>query len=243
MPFTFSHPALVIPLGYLPKKWISMTGLVIGSIAPDFEYFLRMRIQSNYSHTIAGLFLFDLPLGIFLAYMFHLVVRNTLCSNLPTFLQYRFAAFNQFDWHFHVKKHYLIIFISMLVGAASHLFWDSFTHKDGYFVLAIPFLTDTVHCFNYSFPFYKIVQHSSTFIGGLVIAGAIGTLPKMPDTLKSISATYWLSIAGFTLIIIFTRIAFSPVTLQIGHLLATAIAALLISTTVVSFAKGKIIPN
>ncbi|WP_113654854.1 DUF4184 family protein, partial [Pedobacter namyangjuensis] len=30
MPFTFSHPAIVLPLTYLPKKWFSLTGLVIG---------------------------------------------------------------------------------------------------------------------------------------------------------------------------------------------------------------------
>jgi hypothetical protein len=54
MPFTFSHPAIILPLKYFKKKWFSLTGLVIGSMTPDFEYFVRMRIQSNYSHTIEG---------------------------------------------------------------------------------------------------------------------------------------------------------------------------------------------
>ncbi|WP_262496247.1 DUF4184 family protein [Flavobacterium piscis] len=39
MPFTFSHPAIILPLKYLPKNWISLTGLIIGSLTPDFEYF------------------------------------------------------------------------------------------------------------------------------------------------------------------------------------------------------------
>lgn len=47
MSFTFSHPAIVSPLNYFPNKWFSLTGLVIGSLTPDFEYFLRMRIKSN----------------------------------------------------------------------------------------------------------------------------------------------------------------------------------------------------
>jgi hypothetical protein len=55
MPFTFSHPAIILPLAYLPKKWYSMTGLVIGSLVPDFEYFLRMSMAGYHSHTIAGL--------------------------------------------------------------------------------------------------------------------------------------------------------------------------------------------
>jgi hypothetical protein len=30
MPFTFSHPAIVLPLTFLPRQWFSFTGLVIG---------------------------------------------------------------------------------------------------------------------------------------------------------------------------------------------------------------------
>jgi hypothetical protein len=42
MPFTFAHPAIVLPLKHLPKRWYSLTGLIIGSMTPDFEYFIRM---------------------------------------------------------------------------------------------------------------------------------------------------------------------------------------------------------
>jgi hypothetical protein len=52
MPFTFSHPALILPLTRLPKRWVSATGLVIGSIVPDFEKFLKMNDGNTYSHTL-----------------------------------------------------------------------------------------------------------------------------------------------------------------------------------------------
>ncbi|MEB0248571.1 DUF4184 family protein, partial [Mucilaginibacter sp. 5B2] len=61
MPFTISHPAVILPLNYLPKRFISLTALVVGSLTPDFEYFIRMKVQSDYSHTLPGLFWFDLP--------------------------------------------------------------------------------------------------------------------------------------------------------------------------------------
>src|SRR6188768_3414024 len=99
MPFTFSHPAIILPLTCLPRKWFSLTGLVIGSLTPDFEYFLRMKIQGHYSHTISGIFCFDLPLGILLAFIFHNVVRNSLFDNLPTILKSRLLAFKHFDWN------------------------------------------------------------------------------------------------------------------------------------------------
>ena len=47
MPFTFSHPAIVLPFS---KKWFSLTALVTGSIIPDFEYFFKMKGHSDYGH-------------------------------------------------------------------------------------------------------------------------------------------------------------------------------------------------
>ena len=84
MPFTFSHPAIILPLTYLPRRWFSLTGLIIGSLTPDFEYFIRMTPYSLYSHTLSGLFWFDIPLGLLLCFIFHNLVRDSLCSNLPT---------------------------------------------------------------------------------------------------------------------------------------------------------------
>jgi len=104
MPFTFSHPAIILPLTFLPRQWFSLTGLVIGSLAPDFEYFIRMRIQSDYSHTISGLFWFDLPLGIILAFIFHNIVRDSFFDNLPTILKSRLAKFKSFEWNEYFKK-------------------------------------------------------------------------------------------------------------------------------------------
>ena len=142
MPFTFSHPAIVLPLAYLPSRWVSLTGLVIESLTPDFEYFLRMKIQSNYSHTLGGLFWFDLPLGILLAFIFHNIVRSPLIDNLPDFLKERFLIFDRFHWNQYFKKNYLVVVISILIGAASHVLWDGFTHHGGYFVEKLPVLAD-----------------------------------------------------------------------------------------------------
>jgi hypothetical protein len=76
MPFTFSHPAILIPLRVLPKNLFSITGLVIGSLIPDFEYFLRLKLKSDHSHTLSGIFWFDLPVSLFFCFIFHLIVRK-----------------------------------------------------------------------------------------------------------------------------------------------------------------------
>lgn len=232
MPFTFSHPAIVLPLTFLPRQWFSLTGLVIGSLTPDFEYFLRMRIKSNYSHTIDGLFWFDLPLGLLVAFLFHNIVRDRLFNNLPTFLKSRFLTFKQFDWNGHFKRNWFVVTISILIGATSHIFWDSFTHDHGYFVKAIPALQSTVDFLGRQIPILKILQHSSTLLGGLVIAFAIYKLPTKNAENKNINWKYWAILAGLTLTIITVRLLSGLDFKQYGNVIVTAISAGLISLTI-----------
>src|ERR1700693_4633907 len=122
MPFTFSHPAIVLPLT-LKKIRLSATGLIIGSMTPDFEYFIRMRNVSKYSHTYAGLFWFDLPLALLLCFIYHTIVRNSLFDNLPIFLKERFIIYKNFQWENYFQKNWKVVCISILIGAASHIVW------------------------------------------------------------------------------------------------------------------------
>lgn len=229
MPFTFSHPAIVLPLNYLPNRWFSLTGLIIGSLIPDFEYFLRMRIQSNYSHTIVGLFWVDLPLGLLLAFIFHNIVRNSLFDNLPIILKSRLSVFKQFDWNKYFKAKWLLVTISILIGATSHIFWDSFTHDYGYFVQSIPALTNTLNIFGRQVMILKILQHSSTLVGGLVIVFAFLKLKSNKNETGQLNLKYWGILTMMTLTIITARL-FSGLELkQYGNLITTAISAGMIS--------------
>jgi Domain of unknown function (DUF4184) len=232
MPFTFSHPAIVLPLTYLPRKWFSLTGLVIGSMTPDFEYFIRMKIESNYSHTIGGLFWFDLPLGVLLTFIFHSIVRDNLFDNLPTILKSRLANLKLFDWSMYFKANLLVVTISILIGAASHIFWDSFTHDNGYFVHTIPSLKNIVDLFGRQIPIYKILQHSSSLIGGLVIVFALLKLPADKVETKKLNLYYWSTVTILTLPIVAIRIIAGLYYSQIGNVVVTTISAVLISLTI-----------
>lgn len=59
-------------------------------MVPDAEYFLRMRVLSNHSHTTMGLFYFDLPIGLIIYLLFVQFVRSPLIIHLPAFLRERF---------------------------------------------------------------------------------------------------------------------------------------------------------
>lgn len=228
MPFTFSHPAIVLPLSYLPKRWVSLTGLVIGSLTPDFEYFIRMKIKSNYSHTLSGLFWFDLPLGILLAFFFHRLVRNVLIDNTPRFLKGQFLTFKDFDWVGYFKKNWVIVCLSVLIGAFSHIFWDSFTHDTGYFVRRMSILLTKVNFLGYPISIHKIIQHSSTLIGAMVILFSILKLPKQ-EVRGKINFNYWLLIIGISLLIVSLRILCGLPFKPYGNILVTGISGLMIS--------------
>jgi hypothetical protein len=243
MPFTFSHPAIVLPLTYLPKRWFSLTGLVVGSVTPDFEYFLRMRIQSDYSHTIKGLLWFDLPLGLLLAFVFHNIVRDTLFDNLPIALKSRVVIFKQFAWNSHFKKNWPVVVISILIGAGSHLLWDSFTHEHGYFVKMIPSLETTVTLLVVQAPMYKILQHFSTLIGGLVIVFAIIKLPAERSVYQPLQMKYWVVFLSLIVVIIALRFLSGFDYSFFGHVIATAISAGLIALIVAPLlVKAKRLP-
>lgn len=229
MPFTFSHPALILPLTYLPKKWYSLTGLIIGSLIPDFEYFIRMRIMSIYSHTLEGLFWFDLPLALLIAFIYHGIVRNELLKSLPVFLRSRLSVFSHFDWNLYFKEYWFVVIVSVLIGAASHLLWDSFTHDHGYFVHVFPELSNKVLLLNEEILILKILQHSSTLFGGIVIAIVVYKLPISRLEESETSWKYWLLFISITFLIVSIRLMAVPELHQIGNVIVTLISASLIS--------------
>lgn len=234
MPLTFSHPAIILPLRFLPKSWFSLTALVVGSMAPDFEYFLRMKSKSDYSHTLSGIFWFDLPLALLLSFLFHNVIRNFLLQNLPKFIQSRTLVFIRFNWNLHFKNHWKIVLVSFLIGIISHVFWDSFTHKDGYFVNQIDFLRNTLSIRNTEVPFWKIAQHLSTLIGAIIIILVFIKLPKkefVPGVVTN--KLYWITVFLFTSSILFIRFILNPEALSIGNLIVSIIASFIISITLI----------
>jgi len=229
MPFTFSHPAIILPLRYLPKKWFSLTGLVIGSITPDFEYFIRMKIQSNYSHTFYGIFWFDLPLAILLSFIFYYFIRNALFYNLPYFIKQRVIDYTAFNWNSHFKQNWIIILISIIIGIASHLLWDGFTHNHGYFADQISLLKNNFNFFGNEIPIWKIAQHLSTLIGGIVIPIALLKLPKSKKQKPSNYKKYWITIVICTVMILILRFSIYYNTKAFGNIIVTIISAFLIS--------------
>jgi hypothetical protein len=207
MPFTFAHPAIVLPFQFLKKYKLSLTALIIGSIVPDFEYFIKMKGERQNGHSLAGIFWFDLPLAILLSFIFHLLVRNPLLSNLPTFIQRKFLEEKRFDWVKFCKTNAPIVLLSFIIGIVSHLFLDGFTNKNGFFVQHIPLLQQYIRTDYTSIYFNNILSYLLSFVGCLIILIAIVLKPSDKKGFVSKPAfAFWLLILFFTLFVVYFKI-------------------------------------
>jgi len=239
MPFTPAHPAIVLPL--IRSRYFSATGLIAGSMAPDFEYFFKMSVSSIHSHTIAGLFYFDLPVTLFISVLFHQVVKKNLISNLPLFLGRKFRLTMELDFIGYLKEHYLIFLISALVGAASHVFWDSFTHHDAFFVRMLPFYKSThVPYDGVRYPLFYALQHISTWVGLTVVGVYIIAMKALPLIIQSSQKfLYWLILITIATVVTWARILIQPIGTDIGNLIVTIISGLLLALVCCGFITFK----
>jgi hypothetical protein len=184
-----------------------MTGLIVGSVTPDFEYFMRMKVESIYSHTLLGMFWFDLPLSLLLSFVYHYIIRNSFICNSPVFLKKRLSRYMDFNWLHYLKHHFFVIISCLLVGISSHIFWDSFTHPRGSFVKFIPFLKESSYILGFHIPNSSVLHIISTIVGAAVIFYAIMRMPKATDYAKSRNPLYyWFIVIGTGVVVVNIRI-------------------------------------
>ncbi|WP_053955115.1 DUF4184 family protein [Inediibacterium massiliense] len=187
MPFTFSHPAIVLPIKDKYTKYFNLTALILGSMAPDFEYFLKFRPIRTIGHSLLGFFVLNLPLCFIFAYLFHMLIKKSFIMSLPTPLDrwYSYIAYEK--WRLSSINEYIIFVYSSLLGMISHVLWDGFTHGRGFFVQKISLLTKNIVIMNHFIPVYKLLQHGSTFLGFFIILFYIYQKRRF----KNYSLFYW----------------------------------------------------
>lgn len=204
-----------------------MTGLIVGSISPDFEYFIRMKLAADHGHSWLGLIYFDLPIALFLFVAYHGLIKRPLSEFAPGFLRNRMAPYLSFDWKSYLKKRPLTVMLSVLVGASSHILWDALTHQAGYFVEMFPWLQGNFSLLSHTITTHQILQHCSTFIGGFAVLYTIYKLPVTSTSARPESSLFWLSAFASLVFVLALRVSLGS--LQVGHLIAGAISAFIIS--------------
>jgi hypothetical protein len=167
MPFTAAHPLLVLPLRRIQ---LPLSALVIGSIMPDFEYFITWTNNRGVAHTIPGILVFCLPLGLIIFAIVHSLVKYPLLSLFPAQQQRKlFGPARSFKVH--SIDSVAAVVAAILIGIVSHFIWDSFTHQTGFTVQRVPLLQATLIQTQWlQIKLYKLLQHASTIVGVAVLS-------------------------------------------------------------------------
>jgi hypothetical protein len=170
MPFTISHAAAVLPL---TRTGLPLAALMIGSMSPDFAYFVPEG-PGLLSHSIPGLFEFCWPVGLFVWLVYvHLLETPTLAL-LPDSWR---GVFRRSERALPLRN-FALASVAVVLGAATHILWDGFTHAKTPVVNQLPFLTTQVEFFGKQFPLYRFLQHLSTVLGLVMLVAWAVMLKK-----------------------------------------------------------------
>ncbi|MCG3086523.1 DUF4184 family protein [Sporosarcina cyprini] len=164
MPLTFAHPAVILPFSR-KSQYVNFLAMVLGSMSPDFEYFLRGRPYGEIGHTLWGFLVFNLPIVIIVYLIYQACIHETLFRHLPSALQDTYSPKTSSTRFLKM----CVFFYSALFGMLTHGVWDSFTHAGGFMVRNFSILTYQVPVFDFAIPVFKFLQHGGTLVGILAI--------------------------------------------------------------------------
>ncbi|MEU2247703.1 DUF4184 family protein [Streptomyces sp. NPDC019224] len=201
MPFTLSHAAAVLPgirrdgTGRGP---LVASALVAGSFAPDLTYFADSVIPGamefgEVTHAVWGVLTVDILITA-LALALWLLLRDPLVALLPerwrgrvhTWLRGGRPATTPGRGALHTRD-VAWFAVSAVIGSATHVVWDAFTHHDRWGVRLVPGLDGSVG----GLPVSTLVQYGTSApallllarfaVSGLRRAGQRPVPPSVPD--------------------------------------------------------------
>jgi hypothetical protein len=127
MPFTLVHPAAILPIWKIANEHTSLSALVIGSMSPDFAYFLPTYITGELTHSIPGIFMFCVPAGMLAYAIFHLLLKRPMSVLLPDKIFARLPP-DIFTGLTTRRASLRTVVTSIFLGACTHIAWDAFSY-------------------------------------------------------------------------------------------------------------------
>jgi uncharacterized protein DUF4184 len=163
MPFTLSHAAASLPFRRFKPVW---PALVIGTFAPDLQYFIWISDEDRSGLRFPDVLLFTLPFALLVLWVFEWAVKDPAIDLLPRGVQRRLHDETE-PLSFSGWRQFGLIVLWIAVGIATHVGWDQFTHSYSQLatywgVLRVPVPLPLGH----TIQFAHLLQHVST-IGGI----------------------------------------------------------------------------
>jgi hypothetical protein len=190
--------------------------MAMGAMAPDFLYFVPLPsgFSAKYGHEFPGVLTFSVPAALAMWVLWKLLLRDALIALLPTNEQQKLMGDNPlFAWR--SLRGWLVTVLAVTIGVLSHVALDSFSHRNGWGVEHVSFLTTVaVRMSNRELALYKLVQYFGSIIGMavLAIAYAFWSLRAKRDT------SFRPAFAGWVRILLV--LAIGALSMYVGYLRA-----------------------
>lgn len=204
MPFTASHALVALPFLRTP---LVPAAIAIGAMTPDLPLFVRgIGVDYSFTHTFGNI-VWTALLAFVLLLVWRVVLRPAVPELAPSWLARRLPQ----EWSdgglaaaraavgVGRKRWYpVLLAVSFLIGVASHILWDLFTHEGRAGVRLLPGLDEMWG----PLPGFKWLQHGSSVIGLMIIGiwavlwlrrrdarpGSTGSLPQ------AVRVAWWVSL-------------------------------------------------
>jgi hypothetical protein len=169
MPFTIAHAAAVLPFSRPLARWRLLSAAVIGSMVPDFGWFMPWRPARFETHSALSLLTFSLPVGLAIFWIFQRLLKAPLLELLPNGAYSRWRQ-SASPADFASPWQWFVAAGGVLAGALTHLVWDAFTHEGARGVKMMPVLEDQmVEIGRHHLAGERLLQDANSLLGLVVI--------------------------------------------------------------------------
>lgn len=156
MPFTLSHPAAALVLS---KSGLPVAATVAGTMAPDVPMFVPGPVGYSVTHSWRGVATVDVLIGAFGVVLWSFLLRDAMADLAPAFIRERVPPTAPY-----ALRQWALAPVAVLVGAATHVGWDAFTHDGRWGVRHLAWLRSE----HWGHAGYHWAQAVST-VGGLLV--------------------------------------------------------------------------
>ncbi|QHC57388.1 DUF4184 family protein [Rathayibacter sp. VKM Ac-2760] len=181
MPFTPSHA--VVALAFTNSR-IPAAAVAIGAMAPDVGLYLPLRAARESTHSLLGIVTVDLAVGAAGLVLWLLLLQPAWRDLAPWLVRVRLRPLAPPPRTARARTAAVVLAaVGIVIGAASHVLWDGFTHDGGLVVAAVPELRAQLG----PFPGYKWAQYASGVLGlvGLGIGAVVWYVARRPHPIAS----------------------------------------------------------
>ena len=156
MPYTASHAIAVFPFWAGFRRWLPLPALIVGSLSPDFPYFVALTPIYAPGHFVDGLFLYCVLPSLAVLGIWYRWLEKPMLSLLRLPID---------SGRFSITR-LLSLVAAVTLGALTHILWDASSHDYGWIVDRYAWLRAEA----LGLPLYQWNQYLSSVLGLAALA-------------------------------------------------------------------------